>query len=169
MGQTFQDGRRTLGDGKTFRGTIAGTACGILAGLLQNQIAPMIRPAVLWHRIRATARSCGPLPGSDAGRHCGCLLQAPHGAEARCASFCDRPDRLCHWSLAAHHNPRAAMVLAKLHPIDNVDCVDNNPHSAPRHQYHWLQDRSEERTLVSAPLAAAAIEIFSTPAIAKAL
>ncbi len=42
MGQTFQDGRRTLGDGKTFRGTIAGTACGILMGLLQNQIAPVL-------------------------------------------------------------------------------------------------------------------------------
>jgi len=40
MGQTFQDGQRTLGDGKTFRGTIAGTVCGILMGLLQNQIAP---------------------------------------------------------------------------------------------------------------------------------
>ena len=42
MGQTFQDGQRTLGDGKTFRGTIAGTVCGILMGLLQNQIAPTI-------------------------------------------------------------------------------------------------------------------------------
>jgi CDP-2,3-bis-(O-geranylgeranyl)-sn-glycerol synthase len=42
MGQTFQDGQRTLGDGKTFRGTIAGTICGILMGLLQNQIAPSI-------------------------------------------------------------------------------------------------------------------------------
>ena len=41
MGQTFQDGRRTLGDGKTFRGTVAGTACGILAGLLLNLIAPI--------------------------------------------------------------------------------------------------------------------------------
>ncbi|VVB70729.1 CDP-archaeol synthase [uncultured archaeon] len=39
MGQTFQDGRRTLGDGKTFRGTVAGTICGILSGLLLNQIA----------------------------------------------------------------------------------------------------------------------------------
>jgi len=42
MGQTFQDGQRTLGDGKTFRGTLAGTVCGILMGLLQNQIAPLI-------------------------------------------------------------------------------------------------------------------------------
>lgn len=42
MGQTFQDGQRTLGDGKTFRGTIAGTVCGVLMGLLQNQIAPLI-------------------------------------------------------------------------------------------------------------------------------
>ncbi|HPC90230.1 MAG TPA: CDP-2,3-bis-(O-geranylgeranyl)-sn-glycerol synthase [Methanothrix sp.] len=39
-GSIFQDGRRTLGDGKTFRGTFAGTVCGLLIGLLQNQIAP---------------------------------------------------------------------------------------------------------------------------------
>lgn len=42
LGQTFQDGRRTLGDGKTFRGTLAGTACGLLAGLLLNLIAPTL-------------------------------------------------------------------------------------------------------------------------------
>ena len=42
LGQTFQDGRRTLGDGKTVRGTVAGTVCGILFGLLQNLIAPMV-------------------------------------------------------------------------------------------------------------------------------
>lgn len=42
MGHIFQDGERTLGDGKTFRGTIAGTVCGILMGLVQNQIAPFI-------------------------------------------------------------------------------------------------------------------------------
>ncbi len=41
-GRILQDGRRTLGDGKTFRGTFAGTVCGVLVGLLQNQIAPYI-------------------------------------------------------------------------------------------------------------------------------
>ncbi|HOV51752.1 MAG: hypothetical protein A4E44_01829 [Methanosaeta sp. PtaB.Bin018] len=40
LGQVFQDGRRTLGDGKTFRGTVAGTACGIIAGFLLNLLAP---------------------------------------------------------------------------------------------------------------------------------
>lgn len=40
MGRVFQDGERTLGDGKTFRGTIAGTVCGVLMGLVQNLIAP---------------------------------------------------------------------------------------------------------------------------------
>jgi len=42
FGQTFQDGKRTLGDGKTYRGTIAGTACGILVGLLLNLAAPYL-------------------------------------------------------------------------------------------------------------------------------
>ena len=42
LGRTFKDGRRILGDGKTFRGTIAGTICGIVAGLLLNLIAPTI-------------------------------------------------------------------------------------------------------------------------------
>jgi CDP-2,3-bis-(O-geranylgeranyl)-sn-glycerol synthase len=41
-GRIYHDGRRTLGDGKTFRGTFAGTACGLLVGLLQNQIAPWL-------------------------------------------------------------------------------------------------------------------------------
>lgn len=42
LGRTFQDGRRIMGDGKTFRGTIAGTACGILAGLMLNILAPSL-------------------------------------------------------------------------------------------------------------------------------
>ena len=41
-GRLFQDGRRILGDGKTFRGTFAGTVCGVSVGLLQNQIAPQL-------------------------------------------------------------------------------------------------------------------------------
>ena len=40
LGQTFQDGRRMLGDGKTYRGTAAGILCGILVGLLLNTVAP---------------------------------------------------------------------------------------------------------------------------------
>lgn len=39
FGGTYNDGRRILGDGKTYRGTIAGIACGILAGLSLNLIA----------------------------------------------------------------------------------------------------------------------------------
>lgn len=42
LGQTFPDGRRTLGDGKTVRGTVAGIACGVLFGLLLNMIAPLL-------------------------------------------------------------------------------------------------------------------------------
>jgi len=41
-GRIFHDGRRTLGDGKTFRGTFAGTVCGVLVGLLQNMVAPFV-------------------------------------------------------------------------------------------------------------------------------
>jgi len=41
-GRIFSDGRRTLGDGKTFRGTLAGTICGILVGLMQNAVAPFV-------------------------------------------------------------------------------------------------------------------------------
>lgn len=42
LGQTFQDGRRMLGDGKTLRGTLAGTLCGIAAGLLLDSLAPSL-------------------------------------------------------------------------------------------------------------------------------
>jgi len=42
FGRNFKDGRRILGAGKTFRGTIGGTICGILAGLLLNLAAPYL-------------------------------------------------------------------------------------------------------------------------------
>jgi CDP-2,3-bis-(O-geranylgeranyl)-sn-glycerol synthase len=42
FGQTIHDGNRMLGDGKTFRGTIAGTLGGIIIGLLLNQFAPIL-------------------------------------------------------------------------------------------------------------------------------
>lgn len=37
FGKNFFDGRRILGDGKTFRGLFGGVACGIIIGLLQRQ------------------------------------------------------------------------------------------------------------------------------------
>lgn len=42
FGRTFKDGRRIMGDGKTYRGTVAGTAFGVLAGMLMNLIAPAL-------------------------------------------------------------------------------------------------------------------------------
>lgn len=38
FGKKWQDGRRILGDGKTFRGLIGGTACGVIIGLIQMQV-----------------------------------------------------------------------------------------------------------------------------------
>lgn len=42
FGKTFHDGNRMLGDGKTFRGTIAGTLGGIFIGLQLNYLAPSL-------------------------------------------------------------------------------------------------------------------------------
>jgi CDP-2,3-bis-(O-geranylgeranyl)-sn-glycerol synthase len=42
FGQKFNDGRRIMGDGKTYRGTIAGAICGVLVGLIQDIIAPSL-------------------------------------------------------------------------------------------------------------------------------
>jgi CDP-2,3-bis-(O-geranylgeranyl)-sn-glycerol synthase len=42
FGRSFHDGNRMLGDGKTFRGTIAGTLGGIIIGLLLNHFAACI-------------------------------------------------------------------------------------------------------------------------------
>jgi CDP-2,3-bis-(O-geranylgeranyl)-sn-glycerol synthase len=39
FGKNFRDGRRILGDGKTFRGTIAGALGGVAAGLLLSAVA----------------------------------------------------------------------------------------------------------------------------------
>lgn len=38
FGKNWRDGRRILGDGKTFRGLIGGTACGIIVGLIQMNV-----------------------------------------------------------------------------------------------------------------------------------
>ncbi|MCX9012516.1 MAG: CDP-2,3-bis-(O-geranylgeranyl)-sn-glycerol synthase [Candidatus Methanoperedens sp.] len=42
FGRNWKDGRRVLGDGKTFRGLIGGTACGIAAGLIQMRLSPLL-------------------------------------------------------------------------------------------------------------------------------
>jgi CDP-2,3-bis-(O-geranylgeranyl)-sn-glycerol synthase len=42
LGFSMRDGKRIIGDGKTFRGTLAGTVCGILFGLLLNLLAPNV-------------------------------------------------------------------------------------------------------------------------------
>lgn len=48
LGKNWFDGRRVLGDGKTFRGLLGGSACGILAGLLQMQASFVnFTPAVI--------------------------------------------------------------------------------------------------------------------------
>jgi CDP-2,3-bis-(O-geranylgeranyl)-sn-glycerol synthase len=42
FGKNWKDGRRILGDGKTFRGLIGGTACGVIIGLIQMWIFPSL-------------------------------------------------------------------------------------------------------------------------------
>ena len=38
--KNWKDGKRILGDGKTFRGLIGGTACGVILGIIQMQYSP---------------------------------------------------------------------------------------------------------------------------------
>lgn len=40
FGKNWSDGRRILGDGKTYRGLFGGAACGIIAGILQRLGSP---------------------------------------------------------------------------------------------------------------------------------
>ncbi|MBC7115005.1 MAG: CDP-2,3-bis-(O-geranylgeranyl)-sn-glycerol synthase [Archaeoglobi archaeon] len=42
FGKRFSDGRRILGDGKTFRGLFFGTLSGMVAGVLENFLAPIL-------------------------------------------------------------------------------------------------------------------------------
>ena len=46
LGRKFIDGRRILGDGKTYRGLLAGTACGLIVGVAQILLAPHIAPSL---------------------------------------------------------------------------------------------------------------------------
>ena len=109
MGRVFQDGERTLGDGKTFSGTIAGTVCGVLMGLVQNQIAPFFGLPVFGTGFEQLPR---PLPGGNAGGYRGRLLQAPPADETRCSSRYNRSDRFCDRGMASHYVNCAALVLA---------------------------------------------------------
>ena len=40
FGKNWKDGKRILGDGKTFRGLIGGTACGVIIGIIQMWFPP---------------------------------------------------------------------------------------------------------------------------------
>jgi len=42
FGKTFRDGKRILGDGKTYRGFVLGVLSGIIIGMAQNFVAPDI-------------------------------------------------------------------------------------------------------------------------------
>ncbi|MGA9139956.1 MAG: CDP-2,3-bis-(O-geranylgeranyl)-sn-glycerol synthase [Methanocella sp.] len=44
LGKKFMDGKRWLGDGKTYRGLVTGTVCGMIIGVLQILLAPYIAP-----------------------------------------------------------------------------------------------------------------------------
>jgi CDP-2,3-bis-(O-geranylgeranyl)-sn-glycerol synthase len=44
QGRKFSDGRRILGEGKTYRGLATGVACGMLVGAVQILLAPYIAP-----------------------------------------------------------------------------------------------------------------------------
>ena len=44
LGRNFIDGKRWLGDGKTYRGLVIGTICGLLAGTAQILLAPYMAP-----------------------------------------------------------------------------------------------------------------------------
>lgn len=40
FGKNWKDGKRILGEGKTFRGLIGGTICGLIIGIIQMQYVP---------------------------------------------------------------------------------------------------------------------------------
>lgn len=40
FGKNWKDGKRILGDGKTFRGLIGGTVCGVILGIIQMRFSP---------------------------------------------------------------------------------------------------------------------------------
>lgn len=73
MGKKFADGKRWLGDGKTYRGLLAGTVCGMLIGAAQILLAPAIAPylsgivnpdqLMTWTAIAAVTMPFGALLG----------------------------------------------------------------------------------------------------------
>jgi CDP-2,3-bis-(O-geranylgeranyl)-sn-glycerol synthase len=77
LGRTFSDGRRIFGDGKTYRGFLAGVLCGILAGVAeiwaQGQFGWTVLPeqTLLSVTLLATGALLGDLIKSFAKRRLG--------------------------------------------------------------------------------------------------
>ncbi len=80
-GRTHKDGRRLLGDGKTWKGTVGGTICGIVLGLLAAGAADLAGVVelsygtllqVLWACfLLAFGSMCGDITGSYVKRRLG--------------------------------------------------------------------------------------------------
>lgn len=47
LGKKWIDGKRILGDGKTFRGLIGGTICGVIMGVIQMMFSPVFTLSVV--------------------------------------------------------------------------------------------------------------------------
>lgn len=73
LGRNWSDGRRILGDGKTYRGFATGVMCGMLVGVIQILLAPYIAPHLAgvvhpeqletWTAITAVTMPIGALLG----------------------------------------------------------------------------------------------------------
>jgi CDP-2,3-bis-(O-geranylgeranyl)-sn-glycerol synthase len=63
FGRNWRDGRRILGEGKTFRGLVGGGACGIIIGLMQRQVSPAGEIFVIPSITAVIALSFGALLG----------------------------------------------------------------------------------------------------------
>jgi CDP-2,3-bis-(O-geranylgeranyl)-sn-glycerol synthase len=73
LGRKWSDGKRILGDGKTYRGFVSGVICGMLVGAVQILLAPHIAPQLAgvvypeqletWTAIAAITMPIGALLG----------------------------------------------------------------------------------------------------------
>jgi len=88
-GRYWRDGRRILGDGKTWRGFIGGVAAGTLVGVIQYLITPDFYGSLGTAVKLAFLLSFGALVG-DRGE----LLQEEGQFTARCSGNRPRPARL---------------------------------------------------------------------------
>ena len=148
-GRTLKDGRRIIGDGKTYRGLFSGIFFGVLAGNIQIWLSSRGFEILGIEMPSFGPQSCPSTCLRLAFRRYGQeLLQAQDGPEKRSSASARRPTGLCNRSLGLCIPYSAGMVCKQFYARDNDNNSYNYTSAAPYNECNRILYRHKERTVV---------------------